>query len=283
MSNATAVARERATTPPARAKQRPKRAPVHTDGEAEQMVRKAAQQISSVLVPITNGWPWGAERVPGMDHINEADGHLVDLATTPEKWAVDCEGVQPSVPDLLQLALEQLGYATTMLNENPTEHLGEMVALKVLVHHALEAMRELQTAYRGLPGTMDDLRAQPTFSSIRPFRDPPRPPLRRVDNEPESPINAETETPKAGEIGVRSVIRCCYDIEAIADAVTLMGDEVDVEGDTSNGSLLRCYGTRIRDLNSMVMSHLDEDSNTLRDVQYEIYRSAKPLPGGPLA
>ncbi|MGV3679803.1 MAG: hypothetical protein ACO1PM_08765 [Acidovorax sp.] len=280
MLNPTAEAPLRANKAPARAKQR---APAPTDGEAEQLVRKAAQQISSLLIPITNAWPWDNERVPGVTHINDADGHLVDLTMTPEKWAVDCEGPQPAVPNLLQLALEQLGFAATMLDENPTEHTGEMVALKLLVHHALEAVRELQAAYRGLPATMDDLRAQPSFSSMRPFREPPRPPLRRVDSEPANPITAETETPKAGEIGVRSVIRCCYDIEAIADAVTLMGDEVEHEGDTSTGSLLRCYGTRIRGLNSMVMSHLDEDSITLRDVQYEIYRSAKPLPGGPLA
>jgi hypothetical protein len=282
MLNPTAEAPLRANKAPARAKQRTQRAPATTDGEAEKLVRKAAQQISSVLVPITNCWPWGAERVPGMDHINEADGHLVDLATTPEKWAVDCEGVQPSVPDLLQQALEQLGFAATMLNEKPTEHLGEMVALKVLVHHALEAMRELQTAYRGLPATMEDLRAQPAFSSMRPFREPPRPPLRRVDGEPSSPITAETEAHEAGEIGIRSVIRCSYDIEGIANAITLLGDEVDHEGDTHNGALLRCYGTRIKSLNGVLMSYLDADGPTLQEVQYCMYRGALTMPEGSL-
>lgn len=281
MLNPTAEAPLRANKAPARAKQRAQRAPAPTtDGEAEQLVRKAAQQISSLLIPITNAWPWDNERVPGVTHINDADGHLVDLTMTPEKWAVDCEGPQPAVPDLLQLALEQLGFAATMLDENPTVHTGEMVALKLLVHHALEAVRELQAAYRGLPATMDDLRAQPSFSSMRPFREPPRPPLRRVNSEPASPITAETEAHEAGATGLRAVIRCSYDIEAIADAITLLGDEVDHSEDPHDGALLRCYGTRIKDLNSVLMSYLDADGPTLQEVQHRMYRGASTLPGG---
>lgn len=284
MANSIADAPARATTPPARAKQRPKAAPAPIDGEADQLVRKAAQQISSLLIPITNSWPWGNERVPGMAHINDADGHLVDLTMTPEKWAVDCEGPQPSVPDLLQLALEQLGFAATMLHENPTEHAGEMVTLKLLVHHALEAVRELRTAYLGLPATMENLRAQPTFSSMRPFREQPRPPIRRVDAPgPATPITALSETHEAGKHGTDLVIRCSYDIEQIADAITLLGDEAGAEDDFMTGALLRCFGTRVKDLNSIIMSHLDADSITLQEVQHRLYRGGKLLPGGSLA
>lgn len=222
MVNPIADAHVRATKAPARAKAAPRhpptKAPATIDGEAEQLVRKAAQQISSILAPITNCWPWGSDRVPGSMHIAEADGLLVDLATTSEQWAANCEGPQRFVPDLLQQSLEELGYAATMLDKDSTGQAGEKVALKLLVHHALEAVRELRAAYLGLPGTWEDLRAQPAFSSMRPFRDRPQPPIRRVEQDTSGDL-----TVRQYKIVLERVAGHAYDLHGLLNKTCFLG------------------------------------------------------------
>jgi len=119
-------------------------------------------------------------------------------------------------------------------------------------------------------------------AGARQFRDRPSPPIRRVDMDETGAVTAETHTHLAGKHGVKLMIQCAYDIEGIADAVTNMGDEPVLDGEPGMAALLRCYGTRIKALNSMVISHLDRDIIKLSNVQHALYRGARHLPTGAL-
>ncbi|QIL78587.1 hypothetical protein G7047_17240 [Diaphorobacter sp. HDW4A] len=73
-------------------------------------------------------------------------------------------------------------------------------------------------------------------------------------------------------------LQCTRDISAIAQAVTLMADEVD--GDVKFEGLLRCFGTRIFALNGMLMAYLDEDGTTAKEMHQKIFGLAIPYEGG---
>lgn len=88
-------------------------------------------------------------------------------------------------------------------------------------------------------------------------------------------ITADTLITEAGAAANRVVSWCSYDIEDLANEVTLLGDECSANGETRMGSLLRCYGTRIAELNSVLMSYLTSDHITLGDAHRAVYRGAK--------
>ncbi|MGB3069784.1 MAG: hypothetical protein WBC18_14615 [Ottowia sp.] len=89
-------------------------------------------------------------------------------------------------------------------------------------------------------------------------------------------ITAETPITEAGVAAENLALWCSHDIKTLADEVTLLGEEATVEGQTRMGALLRCYGTRIAELNGAIMSHLSGDSvMTMRDLQRAHYRGAK--------
>ena len=120
-------------------------------------------------------------------------------------------------------------------------------------------------------------------AGLRQFQDRPTSPIRRVETGQTGQVTAETFSCDAGAYGTTMVIRCAYDIEAIAAAVTNLGDEAAARNDEHGmAALLRCYGNRVIELNAMVISHLDRDSITLSDVQYALYRGAQRLPTGAL-
>lgn len=54
-------------------------------------------------------------------------------------------------------------------------------------------------------------------------------------------------------------LQCTWDISGIAEAVTLMAEEVGADGNVAAEAVLRCYSTRIATLNALVMSYLDKD------------------------
>ena len=72
-------------------------------------------------------------------------------------------------------------------------------------------------------------------------------------------------------------LQCTWDISAIAQAVTLMADELD--GDVKFEGLLRCFGTRITALNGMLMAYLDADGTTPKEMHRQIFGCAKPYEG----
>ena len=87
--------------------------------------------------------------------------------------------------------------------------------------------------------------------------------------------------PENGVQAARDTIRlfaldCSYDVQGLADAVTLLGEEIGSESIdlVRIAALLRCYGTRIRDLNSILMSFIDEDPLSARHMKHTLYRGA---------
>lgn len=79
------------------------------------------------------------------------------------------------------------------------------------------------------------------------------------------------------------LIRCSFDIEAAAHAVTALGDRITEPEQIQIASLIRCYGARIVKLNSVLMSYLTRDEViTLADAQHALYQGAKHLPDGAL-
>lgn len=218
MANAIASAPVRATKAPPRAKPAaaPTQAPATIDGEAEQLVRKAARQIQSLLIPITEFL--SRDRIPGYAHIQEADGYLADLASTPEQWPVNCEGPQPPVADLLVQIVEQLGYGEMALKQDIGGEPGDRALLIMIVFHALEAARELGSAYFRRADGMEALRAQPAFSSMRPFRDRPQPPIRRVEQDASGDL-----TVRQYKIVLERVAGHAYDLHGLLNKTCFLG------------------------------------------------------------
>ncbi|WP_284337664.1 hypothetical protein [Comamonas sp. NoAH] len=71
-------------------------------------------------------------------------------------------------------------------------------------------------------------------------------------------------------------LQCTWDISGIAEAVTLMADEAEADGNIAPAALLRCYGMRIATLNSQVMSYLDMDHGvTAEHMHKAIFGNAK--------
>jgi len=112
---------------------------------------------------------------------------------------------------------------------------------------------------------------------------PTPPEMEEDDDPPQAPApaakslnTAETPITEAGVAAENLALWCSHDIETLADEVTLLGEEATVEGQTRMGALLRCYGTRIAELNGAIMSVLGGDSvMTMRDLQRAHYRGAK--------
>ena len=72
-------------------------------------------------------------------------------------------------------------------------------------------------------------------------------------------------------------LQCTWDISSIAQAVTLMADDVDC--DVKFEGLLRCYGARIAALNGMLMAYLDDDGTTAKEMHQKIFGFAKEFEG----
>ena len=72
-------------------------------------------------------------------------------------------------------------------------------------------------------------------------------------------------------------LRCTWDISSIAEALTLMADEVN--GDVKFEGLLRCYGMRIETLNSMLMGYLDGGGNSEDEMHRKLFGRSKPDEG----
>lgn len=76
-------------------------------------------------------------------------------------------------------------------------------------------------------------------------------------------------------------LHCTWDISGIAEAVTLMAETAEADGDVASGALLRCYGMHIATLNGLLMAYLDEDDITAKDMHKKIFGCTKPFAGAP--
>ena len=71
-------------------------------------------------------------------------------------------------------------------------------------------------------------------------------------------------------------LQCTWDISGIAEAVTLMAEEVGADGNVAAEAVLRCYSTRIATLNSLLMSYLDNETGvTAEHMRKAIFGRAK--------
>lgn len=89
-------------------------------------------------------------------------------------------------------------------------------------------------------------------------------------------ITGETRITEGGELAANLALWCSHDIETLANEVTLLGEECTASGEGKIGALLRCYGIRIEQLNSAIMSFLSRDSVfTMSDMHHAHIGHAK--------
>ncbi len=207
-------------------------------------------------------------------HLNAVD-HLLGLLLAPEHHERD--SADPALGETgehLSLISSELAFAADLMEERelPGVPLPAQAAYGAIVRHAAEYADRLFMAY--CADSLDDLRHLTTFAGMRPFRDRPQPPIRRVE---EVPVTTATEAHKAGEKGRLLALQCTWDIDAVANAVTSMADEI--VGDSLTEGLLRCYGTRIMSLNGALMAYLDQDPMTAKDMHRKVFGGAKAFEG----
>lgn len=85
------------------------------------------------------------------------------------------------------------------------------VALSSSALQAANYAARLHSAYAGLPATLEDLHELTTFAGMRPFRERPQPPIRRV----------EAESTPANELNRKQLVRV---LEHVATSISLMDD-----------------------------------------------------------
>ena len=293
MPNATAVAPVRATKAPTRAKApppppapppapvKPPRAALSAD---DRLAMAVGDQIFHLIAPIIEG-PFTHDTIAGIQYLEEASNHAWDLCSADLEW-IEPEPA-PTVAQLIPAVQANLHHAMIeMISSTDTSHAAMMHCVRLLVAEALNIANSLLAAYQGLPATHGDLASLTAFmapvAGARQFRDRPTPPVRRVEDDEAGPVTSDTFTRNAGEKGVSMILQCTYDIDGIADAITTLPEEYGMDGEPALAAVLRCFGTRIAALNSMVMSHLNMDELKLREVQHTLYRDALYLPQGGL-
>lgn len=86
-------------------------------------------------------------------------------------------------------------------------------------------------------------------------------------------VTGSTSITAAGKAATDLFGQCVYDIAHLADAIVLLSNTM--HDDTLRaGALLRCYGVRITDLSSQLISFFDQDDGTtMGDVQRVLYRN----------
>ncbi|OWG18845.1 hypothetical protein KDK82_2325 [Delftia sp. K82] len=184
--------------------------------------------------------------------------HVYDMDFEPS-----IEGMPADIVGQLRFGYTLLDSAIAQAGERDPRAVGLTVHCMVATGHAMALTKALEAAYTSQD--LPQLRALATIQGA-------------------SMVGAQAEARPAQQGAGKSPLEtirlfaldCSYDIQGLADAVTLMGDELDDEAVnfTRITALLRCYGTRIRDLNSILMSFIDEDALRVLDMKHMLYRGA---------
>lgn len=183
MSNATAVAPERATKAPARPKVVSPATPSKPSlSEADKLALQAAAIAGKLVQSVVEG-PRGSS-FSGFDELVVADSLFLTLAQWNEpdgheRYAND------TIPDLLAQASVNVAKALSGVLGTDDCDAGEQLERAVLLEAAHDHMGLLTSAINGLPGTLESLRALTTFAGVRQYRDRPSPPIRRVEDDAE--------------------------------------------------------------------------------------------------
>ena len=224
----------------------------------------------------------GAQERYSCPHLSRAFAALNQLpapgccpATSPN------EPVRVDLLSLLALISSELEFARDTFRENRLSAAGEAAFVHGLLEHAFEFADRLFGAYNELPNSLDDLRFLASFAAAKEAGNGINTFGSQADTA--SPVTAASPLLGSGHRASELLIRCSFDIEAAAHAVTALGDQITEPEQIQIASLIRCYGARIAKLNSVLMSHLTGDEViTLADTQHALYQGAKQLPEGAL-
>lgn len=173
------------------------------------------------------------------------------------------EGMPADIVGQLRLGYTLLDSAIAEARERDPRAVGLTVHCMVATGHAMALTKAMETAY-----TSQDLAQLRALATIQGA----------------SMVGAQAEARPAQQGAGKSPLEtirlfaldCSYDVQGLADAVTLLGEEIGSESIdlVRIAALLRCYGTRIRDLNSILMSFIDEDPLSARHMKHTLYRGA---------
>lgn len=191
------------------------------------------------------------------------------------------EPVRVDLLSLLALISSELEFARDTFQENRPSAAGEAAFVHGLLEHAFEFADRLFGAYNELPHSLDDLRFLASFAAAKEAGNGINTFGSQADTP--SPVTAASPLLGSGHRASELLIRCSFDIEAAAHAVTALGDQITEPEQIQIASLIRCYGARIAKLNSVLMRYLTGDEViTVADVQHALYQGAKQLPEGAL-
>lgn len=185
-------------------------APVTNEGD--KLALKAAEILQTMYMAAAyhdDGGPHTKDN----SHFNVVD-HLLGLLLAPEcheRCAADPEC--GDIHEHLTQIADELQYGASLMDKRPLANLDAPMQsmYAAMAHRASDYADRLFSAYSGLPGTLEDLRHLTTFAGMRPFRERPQPPIRRV----------EAESTPANELNRKQLVRV---LEHVATSISLMDD-----------------------------------------------------------
>ncbi|WP_404299823.1 hypothetical protein [Alicycliphilus denitrificans] len=187
MTNCTVAAPVRATKAPARKKAVPALPPTKPfQSEGDVLALQVAEMLQTLVMDVVYDHNNGHRGLQN-SHLNEVD-HLLGRLLAPDYH--ERNGDDPAEGDILGHLAEircELEFALDLLDER--EMPGITVPVQVILvnttRHASDLANRLFLAYRGLPGTIEHLRALTTYRGAKPFRGQPNPPIQRSSHEQE--------------------------------------------------------------------------------------------------
>jgi len=189
-------------------------------------------------------------------------------------------GAPEDLKGQLQLGYALLESAILRIHEACDKDTGTALFFNILANYARASLAEVLKAYNA--GDVHELRMLADFvylmggnglripraqSNLQDSSDADR-------GKVVAPITRTTPTTEAGEQGSRLMQDCTYLMEYLADEIVELGEECRAIGDHRLWGLLNCYGRRIGELNSMLMSHFDNDGICMGEAHGTLYGKA---------
>ncbi|QIL71634.1 hypothetical protein G7048_15500 [Diaphorobacter sp. HDW4B] len=182
------IARPAAGARPTHAQRKATKAAVTQQAPAQSERDTLALQVAEILQTMFMAAAYNDNDGPRElhnSHLNAVD-HLLDLLLAPE--CHDRASEDPAFGETrehLALIASELEFAAVLMEERELSGvpLPAQTAYGAIVRHAAEYADRLFMAY--CADSLDDLRHLTSFAGMRPFRDRPQPPIRRVEQEDE--------------------------------------------------------------------------------------------------
>lgn len=161
----------------AAAKQKPPLTPSRSEGD--ELTLKAAETLQALAANVIYDYD-SKPREMNNSHLDEIE-HLLGRLLDPSDHERD--PLDPEDGDILahlgRIAEEWQGALEVLERGIPSETVPVQVFLAAVTSHAVDLAKRIAQAYKGLPGTLEELRALTTFAGAKPYRDRPSPPIRR--------------------------------------------------------------------------------------------------------